>query len=124
MRQTTLASQGSFERYGRKSRREHFLENMTAIEGVQPVEPVAGIPQGGFYEGDEYKRRQPQGSSRPTPGKQLSLAKNGERRDGDTLIASRTLSEFSVPLLPECRFQWNGVRYKGRGSINQACIHL
>src|SRR5260370_36779622 len=31
------------------------------------------------------------------PGQEL-----GKRRDGDTLIASRTLSEFSVPLLPEC----------------------
>ena len=31
------------------------------------------------------------------PGQEL-----GNRKDGDTLIASRTLSEFSVPLLPEC----------------------
>ena len=31
MRQTTLASQGSFEKYGRKSKREQFLENMNAI---------------------------------------------------------------------------------------------
>jgi len=33
MRQITLASQGSFERYGKKTRREKFLEEM---EGVMP----------------------------------------------------------------------------------------
>ena len=33
MRQVTLASQGSFERYGRKTRREKFLEEM---DGVMP----------------------------------------------------------------------------------------
>ena len=31
MRQTTLASQGSFEKYGRKSRRELFLDEMERI---------------------------------------------------------------------------------------------
>jgi IS5 family transposase len=31
MRQTTLASQGSFERYGKKTRREKFLEEMDEI---------------------------------------------------------------------------------------------
>jgi hypothetical protein len=39
------------------------------------------------------------------PGQEL-----GNRKDGDRLIASRTLSEFSVPLLPECRFHRDGVR--------------
>lgn len=33
MRQITLASQSSFEKYGRKSKREHFLETM---EGIVP----------------------------------------------------------------------------------------
>jgi transposase, IS5 family len=33
MRQVTLASQGSFERYGKKTRREKFLEQM---DGVMP----------------------------------------------------------------------------------------
>jgi len=33
MRQVTLASQGSFERYGKKTRREKFLEEM---DGVMP----------------------------------------------------------------------------------------
>jgi IS5 family transposase len=31
MRQLTLASQGSFERYGKKTRREKFLEEMDRI---------------------------------------------------------------------------------------------
>ena len=31
MRQQTLASQGSFERYGKKTRREKFLEEMDEI---------------------------------------------------------------------------------------------
>lgn len=31
MRQITLASQGNFEKYGRKSKREQFLETMNAI---------------------------------------------------------------------------------------------
>ena len=38
MRQTTLASQGSFEKYGRKSKREQFLENMNAIVPWSDVE--------------------------------------------------------------------------------------
>jgi IS5 family transposase len=49
MRQTTLASQGSFEKHGRKSKREQFLENMNAIvpwsdlEGlIAPHYPNAG----------------------------------------------------------------------------------
>jgi IS5 family transposase len=49
MRQQTLASQGSFERYGRKSRRELFLDKMngiipwSALEGlVEPHYPKAG----------------------------------------------------------------------------------
>ena len=49
MRQTTLASQGSFEKYGRKSKREEFLESMNAIvpwrelEGlIEPHYPKAG----------------------------------------------------------------------------------
>ncbi len=49
MRQTTLASQGSFEKYGRKSKREQFLENMNAIvpwrdllELIEPHYPTAG----------------------------------------------------------------------------------
>jgi transposase, IS5 family len=49
MRQTTFASQGSFEKYGRKSKREQFLENMNAIvpwgelEGlIEPHYPKAG----------------------------------------------------------------------------------
>ena len=33
MRQVTLASQGSFERYGKKTRREKYLEEM---DGVMP----------------------------------------------------------------------------------------
>ena len=33
MRQVTLASQGNFERYGKKTRREKFLEEM---DGVMP----------------------------------------------------------------------------------------
>ena len=33
MRQVTLAWQGSFERYGKKTRREKFLEEM---DGVMP----------------------------------------------------------------------------------------
>jgi transposase, IS5 family len=49
MRQTTLASQGSFEKYGRKSKREQFLEHMNAIvpwsdllELIEPHYPKAG----------------------------------------------------------------------------------
>src|SRR6202051_3997433 len=49
MRQTTLASQRSFDKYGRKSKREQFLENMNTIvpwsdlEGlIQPHYPQAG----------------------------------------------------------------------------------
>jgi IS5 family transposase len=49
MRQQTLASQGSFERYGRKSRRELFLDKMngiipwSALEAlVEPHYPKAG----------------------------------------------------------------------------------
>jgi IS5 family transposase len=38
MRQTTLASQGSFEKYGRKSKREQFLENMNAVVPWSDVE--------------------------------------------------------------------------------------
>ena len=38
MRQTTLASQGSFEKYGRKSKREQFLESMNAIVPWSEVE--------------------------------------------------------------------------------------
>ena len=38
MRQTTLASQGSFEKHGRKSKREQFLENMNAIVPWSDVE--------------------------------------------------------------------------------------
>ena len=43
MRQQTLASQASFERYGRKTRREKFLEEMDRIipwsELVSLIEP-------------------------------------------------------------------------------------
>lgn len=43
MRQRTLASQGSFEKHGRKSRRELFLETMESIvpwkELEAPIEP-------------------------------------------------------------------------------------
>jgi IS5 family transposase len=49
MRQTTLASQGSYEKYGRKCKREQFLENMNAIdpwrdlmELIEPHYPTAG----------------------------------------------------------------------------------
>ena len=31
MRQLTLASQGSFEKYGKKTRREKFLERWTGL---------------------------------------------------------------------------------------------
>src|SRR5262250_2139071 len=49
MRQITLASQGSFEKYGRKSKREQFLETMNAIVPwgglealIEPHYPKAG----------------------------------------------------------------------------------
>src|SRR3974390_472172 len=49
MRQLTLASQGNFEKYGRKSKREQFLETMNAIVPwselerlVEPHYPKAG----------------------------------------------------------------------------------
>ena len=40
MRQVTLASQGNFERYGRKSKREQFLESMEAIVPWREVEAL------------------------------------------------------------------------------------
>jgi hypothetical protein len=50
MRQVTLPSQGSFEKYGRKSRREQFLESMEAIVPwselerlIEPHCPKAGL---------------------------------------------------------------------------------
>lgn len=49
MRQITLASQGSFEEYGRKSKREQFLETMNGIVPwselealIEPHYPKAG----------------------------------------------------------------------------------
>lgn len=49
MRQVALASQGSFEKYGRKSKREQFLESMEAIIPwselealIEPHYPKAG----------------------------------------------------------------------------------
>jgi IS5 family transposase len=40
MRQVTLASQGSFEKYGRKSKREQFLETMAAVVPWSEVEAL------------------------------------------------------------------------------------
>ena len=40
MRQITLASQGSFEKYGRKSKRELFLETMDSIVAWQELEAL------------------------------------------------------------------------------------
>ena len=49
MRQVTLASQGSFEKYGRKSKREQFLETMEVVVRwselkalIEPHYPKAG----------------------------------------------------------------------------------
>src|ERR1019366_9608423 len=41
-------------------------DGMTPAPRVQPVEPVAGNPHGGFCEGDRHKRPQPQVLSLPT----------------------------------------------------------
>ena len=40
MRQVTLASQGSFEKYGRKSKREQFLETMEAVVPWRELEAL------------------------------------------------------------------------------------
>ena len=40
MRQVTLASQGGFEKYGRKSKREQFLETMNCIVPWSEVEAL------------------------------------------------------------------------------------
>jgi hypothetical protein len=42
MRQQTLASQASFERYGRKSRRELFLEEMDRVVPCAELEAFSG----------------------------------------------------------------------------------
>jgi IS5 family transposase len=55
MRQITLASQGSFEKYGRKSKRELFLETMDSIVAWSELEaliepyypPIPGRAPGG-----------------------------------------------------------------------------
>ena len=49
MRQITLASQGSFEKYGRKSKREQFLESMEAIVPWRELEALieAHYPKAG-----------------------------------------------------------------------------
>ena len=44
MRQITLASQGSFEKYGRKSKREQFLEAMNAIVPWSELEVLIEPP--------------------------------------------------------------------------------
>ena len=58
MRQITLASQGNFEKYGRKSKREQFLESMNAIVPWSELEALVKphYPQAG-------KGRQPVGLS-------------------------------------------------------------